>query len=239
MGKHLNRARLVAIDKPNGGVRPVAIGEIFSKLAGIILLQRYEKSLEPLFAPMQQGVFSQAGCERIVHKLRDRWLDGHSILTVDMQNAFNSPSREEIAKCVFAFATLKPFQRFFAAEYSNASELLFYGSDGSLTDIIMSSAGVRQGSALASLYFCVFCQPILETLASEFPGIEINAYIDDITLVTSSSSSSSRQVGHKTSKIHFFLLRHLTMREPKLLFQVYINQSIKTFSCVGLRIDRT
>ena len=186
--QRLNRARLVAIDKPNGGVRPVAIGEIFSKLAGIILLQRYEKSLEPLFAPMQQGVFSQAGCERIVHKLRDRWLDGHSILTVDMQNAFNSPSREEIAKCVFAFATLKPFQRFFAAEYSNASELLFYGSDGSLTDIIMISAGVRQGSALASLYFCVFCQPILETLASEFPGIEINAYIDDITLVSRDST---------------------------------------------------
>ena len=36
----LNRARLVAIPKSNGGVRPVAMGEIFMKLAGVILLQR-------------------------------------------------------------------------------------------------------------------------------------------------------------------------------------------------------
>ena len=182
--KRLNRARLVAIAKPDGGVRPVAIGEIFGKLAGLILLQRYEKSLEPLFSPMQQGVFSQAGCERIVHKLRDRYLDGYTILSVDMKNAFNTPSRDEMAKSVFAFATLKPFQRFFAAEYSDPSDLLYFGSDGNLASIIPSSAGVRQGSALASLYFCVFCQPILETLAMEFPGVEINAYIDDLTLVS-------------------------------------------------------
>ena len=182
--QRLNRARLVAIAKPDGGVRPVAIGEIFGKLAGLILLQRYEKTLEPLFSPIQQGVFSQAGCERIVHKLRDRYRDGHTILSVDMRNAFNTPSRTEMAKSVFAFATLKPFQRFFTAEYSEPSDLLYFGSDGNLASIIPSSAGVRQGSALASLYFCVFCQPILETLAMEFPGVEINAYIDDITLVS-------------------------------------------------------
>ena len=97
---------------------------------------------------------------------------------------FNTPSRTEMAKSVFAFATLKPFQRFFTAEYSEPSDLLYFGSDGNLASIIPSSAGVRQGSALASLYFCVFCQPILETLAMEFPGVEINAYIDDITLVS-------------------------------------------------------
>ena len=94
----------------------------------------------------------------------------------------------------FCFRYTETLSKFFAAEYSNASELLFYGSDGSLTDIIMSSAGVRQGSALASLYFCVFCQPILETLASEFPGIEINAYIDDITLVSRDSTEPGESI---------------------------------------------
>ena len=49
----INRARLVAIPKPDGGVRPVAMGEVLGKLAGITLLQRYEATLGCLFEPMQ------------------------------------------------------------------------------------------------------------------------------------------------------------------------------------------
>ena len=171
----LNRARLVAIPKENGGVRPV------NKLAGIVLMQRYENTLALCFTPMQQGVLSRAGCERIVHKLRDRYDKGYSILSVDFKNFFNTPCRKEIARHVFAFSALRPFQRFFEVEYAGASELLYYGSEGKLVGIVPSSSGLRQGSPLASLYFCVFMQPILETLNEEFPEVEFHAYIDDIT----------------------------------------------------------
>ena len=158
--QRLNRARLVAIPKGGGGVRPVAMGEVLNKLAGIVLMQRYEHTLAPLFAPMQQGVFARAGCERIVHKLRERYNKGHSMLAIDFKNAFNSPCRKEIAKHVFAFSALRPFQRFFQVEYAGTSELLFYGSENKLFGVVPSSSGLRQGSPLASLYFCIYMQPI-------------------------------------------------------------------------------
>ena len=62
---------IIAIPKPNGGVRPVAIGEVWMKLAGLVLIQRFETTLRPLFTPIQQGVLSKGGCERVVHKLNE------------------------------------------------------------------------------------------------------------------------------------------------------------------------
>ena len=111
--KRLARSRLVAIQKTGGGIRPVAIGEVLVKLAGNILVQRYESTIQPLFAPMQQGVLSKSGSERIVHTLNERYRKGACILAIDLKNAFNTPSRNLIAKHVFGLATLRPFQRFF------------------------------------------------------------------------------------------------------------------------------
>ena len=163
--RRLRRARLVALPKTAQAVRPVAMGEIFLKLAGLILLLRNEHKFEKLFLPMQHGVMSRAGCETIVHELNRRYMEGCAILSLDMKNAFNSPSRDEIAKAIFAFSALRPFQRLFVAEYGAASELLFYGKNGELFSTVESSAGVRQGSPLSTLYFCSFLQPILETIA--------------------------------------------------------------------------
>ena len=68
----------------------------------------------------------------------------------------------------------------FAAEYSEPSELLYYGKDGQFLRTIKSSAGVRQGSPLSSLFFCSLLQPMLETIVQEFPLLRVYAYIDDI-----------------------------------------------------------
>ena len=184
----IKRARLLALPKPDNGVRPIAMGEVILKLAEILLLQRYEKSLPPLFAPYQYGVMMKSGCEKVIHELTDLHRLGHAILSVDLRNAFNSPSRDDISRCVFGFSTLRPFRRMFTAEYADPSELLFYGADGKFAGVVQSSSGVRQGSPLLTLYFCALMQPILETLAEEFPGIKIFAFIDDINLASANST---------------------------------------------------
>ena len=186
--KRLRRARLVALPKNNNAVRPVAVGEVFLKLAGLILLLRHEHAFEKFFLPMQHGVMSKAGCETIIHEINRRYLEGNAILTVDLKNAFNCPPRDEIAKSLLAFHTLRPFQRFFAAEYGTPSELLFFGQNGELFGTVKSSSGVRQGSSLSTLYFCTMLQPILESLAQEFPTLRIYAYVDDISLASSDTN---------------------------------------------------
>ena len=180
----LRRARLVAIPKSDEHVRPIAVGELILKLAGLILLQRHEGSLEKLFTPIQHGVMLKGGCEQVVHKLHALYKEEYAILSIDLKNAFNSPSRDDIARSVFAFHTLKPFHKFFHAEYAEPSEMLFYGSDGQLFGTVSSTAGVRQGSSLSTLYFCSFLQPLLETLAQEFPELRIYAYIDDVNFAS-------------------------------------------------------
>ena len=146
----------------------------------------------PLFAPLQHGVSSKAGCEKIVHRLHERFKSGHVILSIDAKNAFNSPNRADIAKHVFAFGTLRPFQRIFHAEYGQPSELLYYGSDGTLFGVIPSTCGLRQGSPLESLYYCAFLQPLLEILKQEFPDIEIYAFIDDVNMASKNSQSLAK-----------------------------------------------
>ena len=177
--KRLLRARIVAIPKPDQGVRPVAVGEVWLKLAEIVLLQRHEKKLTPLFVPLQYGVMIKSGCEKVVHELAERYSEGCAILSIDLQNAFNSPSRDDIARAVFGQCTLRPFQRLFYAEYGTPSELLYYGRDGELFDVLSSSAGVRQGSPLSTILFCAFLQPVLETIKAEYPQMHVYAFIDD------------------------------------------------------------
>ena len=90
----------------------------------------------------------------------------------------------DIAKAMFAFHKMKPFQRLFHTEYSESSELIFYGSSGNLHGMVNSTAGVRQSSSLSTLYFCTFFQPLLETMAHEFPELYIYAYIDDVNFAS-------------------------------------------------------
>ena len=74
--RRIKRARLVAVPKPQQGVRPIAVGEVWLKLAEIVLLQRHEKKLVPLFAPYQFGVMVKSGCKHIIHKLNKRHENG-------------------------------------------------------------------------------------------------------------------------------------------------------------------
>ena len=200
--RRLKRARLVAIPKPNGGVRPIAMGETLLKLAELVLLLRHESSLATLFQPLQQGVLSKSGCESVIHNLSDLYEQGHVILSLDFRNAFNVPSRDEIAKAVFGFATMKPFQRVFAAQYKEASELLFYGHTGTLYCVLESNAGVRQGSPLSTVFFCCFLQPMLETIAQEFPNVKVLAYVDDVSL----TSPSGKEVEAAYHRLQTLLL---------------------------------
>ena len=208
--KRVKRARLVAIPKPGNGIRPIAVGEVWLKLAEIVLLQRHEKQLVPLFAPYQFGVMIKSGCEHVVHKLNEKYTEGCAILAIDLRNAFNSPARDEIARAVFGFHGLRPFQRLFNAEYSSPSELLYYGSNGNLGATLKSSAGVRQGSPLSTIMFCAFMQPILEIVASEFPALRLYAYIDDISF----ASKDSELIANAYNRLRVLLTAKLVELSP-------------------------
>ena len=54
--------------------------------------------------------------------------------------------------------------------------------------VIKSTSGVRQGSALSSLYFCALLQDALVEVAKLFPDVKIRAYMDDVTMSSKNQS---------------------------------------------------
>jgi hypothetical protein len=174
----------VGIGKPDGGVRPIAIGEVIVKVATRILLCRHQKELAKLFSGLQYGIGTPGGAEYVFHSVADfvaASRPGDVVATLDATNAFNSPCRSRISKIV---ASLAPqFAGLFALEYAAPSSL-FVARPGGEFDVILSESGTRQGSTGGALFFAVALMPALRNAHVAFrdKGVRIFAYLDDITI---------------------------------------------------------
>ena len=98
-------ARLLPLGKPQGGVRPIAIGDVLRRLvAKVLCVQVRDKAREVLQSVQQLGVASPQATEIIIHGLRTAihysMEDDFYVLQVDASNAFNTISRNAIMKAV-------------------------------------------------------------------------------------------------------------------------------------------
>ena len=180
--QRLVRSRLVALPKPDDGVRPIAIGDALLKLSGVILLNRFKTTIQKYFADLQFGCLCPGGTETVVHNVRADVESGHCLFTLDFSNAFNSPSRVALADALYSVQAFEAFWPIFDLEYGLPSELFVF-NDGSLSDILLSASGVRQGSALGGFFFCVGLHPILLRCRALFGDkVRIYAYMDDVSI---------------------------------------------------------
>jgi hypothetical protein len=171
----LTTSRLLPLPKPDGGVRPIACGEIFPKLASLAVLGSNAFPSDDL----QFGVAFPAGAEIIAHSARQAVLDGHAVLTLDCRNAFNTPLRAHIAQCLTNDKRHEPFYHLFAFEYCEASSLVVQTASG--PQVILSSRGTRQGTTLGPYFFAAAIHPVLRRLRLRHPRVRAMAYLDDIT----------------------------------------------------------
>jgi hypothetical protein len=164
---------LTALAKKSGGIRPIAVGYYWRRLAAKCANNFATSKLSEYFAPIQLGVGIRGGCEAAVHACR-RYLenipDNHVIAKLDFSNAFNSLHRDAMLN---AISTHVPeIYAFCHLAYSTSSILKF----GNHT--IYSQEGCQQGDPLGPLIFCLTIHPILQSLNSNFKI----GYLDDITI---------------------------------------------------------
>ena len=85
------------------GVRPIAVAETLRRLAGKLLIARYQPEAASRLQPEQVGVGVLRGAESLVHKVR-MWLQqalpNHVLLQLDFKNAFNSVKRKVLLQAV-------------------------------------------------------------------------------------------------------------------------------------------
>ena len=63
-------ARLVPFTKKQGGIRPVAVGEVLRRLCGKILLGGQTESFASALCPIQMGVGVKGATEAIARRLQ-------------------------------------------------------------------------------------------------------------------------------------------------------------------------
>jgi hypothetical protein len=169
-------AKLSALAKKDGGVRPIACGETLRRLCGKILCRQGSEFVgEYLLSCGQVGVGIPAGAEamlRAAQILSDERLPGEVLVKLDFSNAFNTISREALLEEVRTHVPfLLPYAR---AAYGFHSRLQF--GDRAL----LSECGVQQGDPLGPLLFSLVLARA--TVPSETP-LHRFFYLDDGLIV--------------------------------------------------------
>ena len=166
-------ATLLAIGKKDGGVRPIAVGFVWRRLAAKVAGRHITENCANIFSPRQLGVGIPGGAEPAVHATRiflDNLQPGNILLKIDSQNAFNTVRRDVILEEIKeVFPELLPLAD---STLARASDLIFGES------LISSEEGAEQGDPLGSVYFCLAIRKLLMSLKSEL----VVAYLDTITL---------------------------------------------------------
>lgn len=164
---------LIALSKKSGGLRPIAIGYIWRRLAAKCANKFAVTKLESFFAPLQMGIATAGGCEAAVHAARS-FITGmprdQVFVKLDFANAFNTLRRDVMLQAVYN--TIPELYAFIHQAYS-AESLLQFGPF-----VVHSQLGPQQGDPLGPLLFCL---PLHSTLQSMRSRLRLG-YLDDISL---------------------------------------------------------
>ena len=175
VAKILYGANLSALSKPDGDVRPIAVGAVWRRLASKILMRRLVGRCQELFHPNQLGVGTPKGAEAAAHAIRsftsNAEMENHVVLKVDLKNAFNCISRHVLLQKV---KDKTPEMLPYVFQCYSSSTNLFFGEK----EIIKSKEGIQQGDPLGPFLFSLVIQELVKSCESPLNIF----YLDDGTL---------------------------------------------------------
>ena len=148
-----------AFNKPNGGLRPIAVGDTLRRVAGKRNASITSSKFKSFFAPLQVGFGTRGRCSANKNDV---------LLKLDSSKAFNTVRRDYVAEHLAEeMPELFPFYRLW---YEQGSFLSL--GEG----FIVSEEGFQQGDPLAVFLFCLSIHSFLVRLKAR---LKI-AFIDDI-----------------------------------------------------------
>ena len=135
--------RLIALAKKEGGIRPIAVGSVWRRLASKCASTYAIRATRDLLAPRQVGVGVPGGAEASVHASR-RFIDSlktnQFFFKLDFSNALNTPRRDSMLEAVKA--EVPEIYNFCHLSYAHGSDLIF------AERVIRSEEGPQQGDPL-------------------------------------------------------------------------------------------
>jgi hypothetical protein len=138
---------LIAFNKKDGVLRPIAVGMTLRRLVGKVASVKAIEVCRAFLSPRQLGIGAKGGAEAIAHAARryiDQLAPGHILVKIDFSYAFNSVWRDVLESVVQHIPELLPLV---TSAYGSTSFLM-------LADKLIEPAeGVQQGDPLSPLLF--------------------------------------------------------------------------------------
>ena len=157
-------ASLTALRKPDGGIRPIAVGSTLRRIVCKVVSQRVAVPMGELLRPVQLGYGTRGGAEAAAHATRffasDRTNADRVIVRLDFRNAFNSVRRDQLLDQVRKY--IPEYFDFISQIYRHSSHLIFG------PHLLESACGVQQGDPLGPLLFCLVIKRLRERISSTF-----------------------------------------------------------------------
>ena len=164
----LGLGRIVALQKPNGRVRGIVVGDLLRRLVARCLAQTYAPQIHTACKPHQFALSTRAGTEAIVHALTAAAESNptHTILSVDGVGAYDTISRASMLQGLIAVPEANcclPFVRQF---YTAPSTYISHDSAGQPHSIVQAEGG-EQGDPLMPALFSLGQRAALQTVQAE------------------------------------------------------------------------
>jgi hypothetical protein len=164
-------AKLAALPKPTGGLRPIAVGETLRRIAAKAGMLCAADAVNERLRPFQVGVGVKSGAEVLVHTAR-QWLGRNReeqekvFVMLDLKNAFNSIDRWAIRQGIRrTFPAAAPWIDFC---YAGSTHIVLGD------ELLTSSRGVQQGDPAGPAIFALGIHEDVEEAKDEveqaFPG---------------------------------------------------------------------
>ena len=179
-------ATLIPLNKKDGGIRPIAVGETLRRGAGKLLLRipQVQREMDCL-RPRQCGVgvpFASElvgmGVQRLAEgQLPDVVRDAWCLLQVDLRNAFNCIDRTAVLRA--ALSKVPSIYNWLKWTYAVSSPLFCQGKQ-----LASSKTGVHQGDTMASVAFALGLDVALDACLTEENELPWSTwFLDDGTLL--------------------------------------------------------
>lgn len=177
--------RILALDKKDGGLRPLVLCSVFRRIALRGLLAACRDDFNTMVGPAQFALGKKSGDVTMVRLLEAAAAvrNDQAVLSIDIKNAFGTMRRGWIEAALRRFAPR--LVHLMHCLYSSPSTHL-WAADGRTYDIT-ATTGVDQGCPFSMLAFMVGLRAIQENVAARFATLGLNvvmaSYADDTYIV--------------------------------------------------------
>ena len=181
----MGQGRITALEKADGGIRGIVVGEIFRGVAARTIAQQYTAKAEEATAPHQYALKTKAGCETVAHilKVLTELDENATVVSVDGIGAFDLISRNSMMRGLRHMVDGEKILPFVRAFYGKPSSYWWEDDVGDV-HAIQQGEGGEQGDPLMPILFCLGQHAALASVKRELlEGEQLFAFLDDLYII--------------------------------------------------------